>query len=80
MRFLIGSCEETFAAMSEHLERDLPLRRSLRVSLHLKFCKACASVYASLERTVARLRELGPPPASPSIVEAVVERVREEPR
>jgi anti-sigma factor RsiW len=53
--------------------------RRLRLRLHLAGCDACAAVARSLRNTVERLHELEnsfAPGEAPSIVPAVLERIR----
>jgi predicted anti-sigma-YlaC factor YlaD len=80
MRLLIGSCEETLAAMSDHLDGELPPLQRYRVGLHLHVCKLCSPVYSSLRRTVSLLRNTLAPEPSPAFVDTVVARVRGERR
>ena len=81
MRPLIGSCEETGAQFSEHLDGSLEPRRDRRVMRHLRYCRRCRSMYESLVRTVDRVRALGREddhvPAA-SVVEPVVEQIRRD--
>lgn len=81
MRLLIGSCEETRDRLSDHLEGSLPPQRRRRVQRHLRYCRRCRAVYASLVRTVERVRALGLEDdlaASVSLVRPVLERVRSD--
>lgn len=83
MRPWIGSCAETEARLSDHLEGDLPEAEERRVRRHLARCRRCASVYDSLVRAVERVRSLGREDTDvpvPSIAEAVAERIRHEPQ
>ncbi len=79
MEIMVGSCEETSAQLSAHLEGELSGLRGLRVRMHLAGCSACSAVLRSLRKTVERLRQLdedfAPAPA-PSVVPAVLERIR----
>lgn len=77
----IGTCAETEARLSDHLDRDLAARDELRVRRHLAWCRRCRTVYESLARAVESVRGLGrheleEPPAS--VVDAVLERIRHE--
>jgi predicted anti-sigma-YlaC factor YlaD len=79
MDMVVGSCEETSALLSAHLEGELKGLRRLRVRMHLAGCSVCSAVLRSLRDTVERLRQLDgevtPPPAR-SVVPAVLERIR----
>lgn len=83
MRPWMGSCTETEARLSGHLEEDLPARDERLVRRHLGHCRRCRQVYESLLRVVEQLRSAGrddlAEPA-PSIADAVIERVRHERR
>jgi anti-sigma factor RsiW len=79
MDMMVGSCEETRAQLSAHLEGELSGLHGLRVRLHLAGCSACTAAARSLRTTIERLHELGEafaPPAAPSVAPAVVERLR----
>ncbi len=83
MRPWIGSCAETEARMSAHLDRDLPVREERLVRRHLAHCRRCRPVYESLLRAVDHLRAVGRDGLAapvPSIADAVIERVRHERR
>jgi len=83
MRPWIGSCAETEARMSDHLERDLPVRQERRVRRHLMHCRRCRLAYESLLGVVDHLRAFGQNDLAasvPSVADAVVERVRHERR
>ena len=81
MRPWIGTCEETEACLSDHLDHELEAHRERRVTRHLAWCRRCRAVAESLSRVVESVRGLGrleleePPP---SIAEAVIERIRHE--
>ncbi len=79
-----GSCEETRDCLSAHLEDDLEGRRKLLVRRHLARCERCRAVLLSLARAVEHLRSLGRTDfshtPSPSVADAVVDRIRHEPR
>ena len=77
---MVGSCAETGEQLSAHLEGELPGLRRLRVRLHLAGCSACSAVARSLRTTIERLHQLDQgfvPGPSPSVVPAVLERIRE---
>jgi anti-sigma factor RsiW len=79
MDMMVGSCEETRAQLSAHLEGELGGLRRLRVRLHLAGCDACSAIARSLRKTIERLHELDEafaPPPSPSVAPAVLERIR----
>jgi anti-sigma factor RsiW len=80
MDTIVGSCEQTRAQLSDHLDGELHGTRRLRVRLHLAGCEACTAVARSLRATIERLHRLEesfhPDPATPSAVRAVLERIR----
>lgn len=81
MRPWIGTCEETAARLSDHLEAGLAPEQERIVRRHLVWCRRCRRLYESLVRTVERVRALarddeGAP--APSVVAAVTERIRHE--
>ncbi len=83
MRPWIGSCSETEARMSDHLEGDLPVRQERRVRRHLMHCHRCRLAYESLLRTIDHLRTFGQSDLAasvPSVADAVVDRIRHERR
>jgi predicted anti-sigma-YlaC factor YlaD len=74
-----ASCDETQAAMSDHLDGEIGGMRLFRVARHLMRCEHCRGVLRSLARAVEQLRALGrPDPPAPSVVDAVLDRVRTE--
>src|SRR5258708_19204675 len=81
MDMVAGSCEETRAELSDHLEGELHGARRLRVRLHLAGCDACSAIARSLRATIERLHGLEqnfrPERSSSSVVPAVLERIRE---
>jgi hypothetical protein len=82
-RLLVGGCEETLPRLSEIAEGEAHGIRGWRARAHLARCELCQAVYDSLVRTVERLRALGEndrPPASGSVADAVLDRVRDEPQ
>jgi anti-sigma factor RsiW len=79
MRLWGGSCAETEARLSDHLDGDLSITEDRRVHRHLARCRRCQSVFDSLTRVVERLRSLGREDieaAMPSIAETVATRIR----
>lgn len=83
MRPWIGSCADTAARLSDHLEGELPATEERRVRRHLARCKRCAFMYDSLVRAVERVRALGREDIDapvPSVSEVVAARIRHEPR
>jgi len=83
MRPWIGSCSETEARMSDHLEGDLPVRQERRVRRHLMHCHRCRLAYESLLQTIDHLRTFGQSDLAasvPSVADAVVDRIRHERR
>lgn len=81
MRPWIGTCAETEARLSDHLDHELGAREEKRVTRHLAWCRRCRAVAESLSRVVESVRGLGrleleePPP---SVADAVLERIRHE--
>lgn len=83
MRPWIGTCEETGARLSDHLEHELGPREERRVRRHLAWCRPCRAVFESLSRVVEDVRALGrsdEAAETPSVASAVVERIRHERR
>ena len=82
MRPRIGTCEETGACLSDHLDETLPAGQARRVQRHLAWCKRCRAVFESLSRVVESVRALGRDDdrPAPSVADAVSERIRREPR
>lgn len=81
MRLWAGSCAETEARLSDHLDGDLSAAKDLRVHPHLARCRQCQSILDSLTRVVERLRSLGREDIEatmPSIAETVATRIRRE--
>ncbi len=81
MRPWIGSCKQTMARMSGHLEHDLAPREERRVTRHLARCHRCHAVFQSLVRAVEQLRALGRDDTSRpdySIADLVTERIRHD--
>ncbi len=80
MDMMVGSCMETREQLSAHLEGELTGLRRLRVRLHLAGCSVCSAGARSLRKTIERLHQLDQafaPGPSPSVVPAVLERIRE---
>jgi anti-sigma factor RsiW len=75
-----GTCHETGEHLSEHLDGELRGWRRLRVARHLARCELCQAVLRSLVRTLEAVRSLGQvePAPAPSVVPAVMARIREE--
>lgn len=81
MRPWIGSCKQTMARLSGHLEDDLPPRQERRVRRHLVRCHRCRSAFESLARAVEHLRSFGTQDLHepmPSVANAVAETIRHE--
>ena len=79
----VATCEETRELMSAHLEGDLQGREQRRVLRHLARCERCRALLQSLARAIEHVRALGRTEEStsgPSVADAVVRRIREEPR
>ena len=77
MRPWIGSCQETEACMSDHLEAALPATDERRVRRHLLVCSRCRAIFASLTRVVTGVRDLASSePERPSSADAVLDRLR----
>jgi predicted anti-sigma-YlaC factor YlaD len=83
MNIIAGSCEETGARLSAHLEGELHGPRKWRVTMHLWRCDRCRAVLRSLVRAVEQIQQLGreqfAPPQAPSVADTVVERIRRDP-
>lgn len=82
-RLLFGGCEETRERLSEVVEGEARGIRGWRARAHLARCELCQAAYESLLGAVERLRALGDtdrPPSFGSVADAVVDRVRREPR
>jgi predicted anti-sigma-YlaC factor YlaD len=83
MDVMVGSCEETREQLSASVEGELTGVQRMRVRLHLAGCDLCSAVARSLRKTMERLRDLDEtfaPAPSPSIVPAVLERIRRHER
>ena len=52
------SCRERVERLCDYLDRDLAPSRRRLVAAHRRSCRSCAELLASLERTVATLKEL----------------------
>jgi anti-sigma factor RsiW len=81
MRPRIGSCKQTMARMSGHLDHDLPAGHERRVVRHLARCHRCRAVYDSLTRAVDQVRGLGRSDLerpAPSVADVVTKRIRRE--
>ena len=83
LRQWVATCEQTRDRLSAHLEGSLGGREAKRVLRHLARCPHCREALRSLARTVDGLRSLGRAdsrsPASPSVVDTVVDRIRDGP-
>jgi predicted anti-sigma-YlaC factor YlaD len=82
LRLYFGSCDETRALLSDHLEGELTGRRQRRVLRHLVRCERCRALLAALARTVEQLHSLGRADAGGgiSVADSVLERIRAAPR
>jgi anti-sigma factor RsiW len=80
MRPWIGTCEQTQACLSDHLDATLPDADEKRVRRHLAWCKRCQALFASLSRVVESVHALGHDDQrpAPSVADAVTERLRRE--
>jgi predicted anti-sigma-YlaC factor YlaD len=80
LRPWVATCAETRDRLSAHLEGALRGREAKRVLRHLARCPHCREVLRSLARTADGLRSLGRADsgahAQPSIVDAVIARIR----
>jgi anti-sigma factor RsiW len=72
-----GTCHETGEHLSDYVDGELRGLRRLRVVRHLARCELCQAVLGSLIRTLEALRSLGQVEPAPSVVPAVVARIRE---
>jgi len=79
-RWRAATCEETAEQLSAYLEGDLEASSGRRVAKHLRRCARCRALLASLGRTIEHLRSLRALPENgrPSVVQAVMERIRRE--
>jgi hypothetical protein len=81
-RLLIGGCDGARERLSDIAEGEARGIRGWRARAHLARCELCQAAYESLLRTIERLRDLGEtdrPFSYGSVVDAVTERVRQEP-
>lgn len=81
MRPWIGTCAETGDHLSDHIDHTLEPAQERRVRRHLEWCSHCRALYASLARTVERVRKLGeddPVPVPPSVAATVIDRIRRD--
>ncbi|MFL1464212.1 zf-HC2 domain-containing protein [Roseococcus sp. DSY-14] len=53
------TCQEVALRLSDHLDRALPLRRSLGVQAHLALCPNCRRYAAQLRETLGLARAAG---------------------
>ena len=81
-RLRLGTCEETYDSLSDHLENELRGLRKRRVLNHLARCERCRALMLSLKNAVEQIRTLArvQPPLAPSLADAVVGRIRHEAR
>jgi predicted anti-sigma-YlaC factor YlaD len=81
LRPWVATCAETRERLSAHLDGELKGREGKRVLRHLARCPHCRELLQSLARAVDSLRSLGQTGVlapSPSVAEAVVDRIRHE--
>jgi predicted anti-sigma-YlaC factor YlaD len=81
LRPWVATCAETRERLSAHLDGELRGREAKRVLRHLARCPHCRELLQSLARAVDNLRALGQvgvPAPSPSVAEAVVDRIRHD--
>lgn len=80
LRPWVATCAETRERLSAVLDGSLYGRDAKRVLRHLARCPNCQEALRTLARTVNGLRSLGRvdalAPPQPSVVRAVVERIR----
>jgi len=81
LRPWVATCAETRERLSAHLDGELEGREGKRVLRHLARCHHCRELLRSLTRAVDSLRTLGQrdvPSPTPSVADAVVDRIRHE--
>jgi len=81
LRPWVATCAETRERLSAHLDGELKGREGKRVLRHLARCHHCRELLRSLTRAVDSLRTLGQrdvPSPTPSVADAVVDRIRHE--
>ena len=69
-------CKKIFAALSEYLDGDLPVRNCRELERHLKDCKPCLAYLETLKSTVKACREYSVaevPPPSPRVRAALLD-------
>jgi hypothetical protein len=77
----VASCAETSGRLSDYVDGELEGRGLARVSRHLARCRRCRALLDSLSGILSQLRAVGEqvPPASPSLVAAVLARIERDP-
>lgn len=81
LRPWVATCAETRERLSAHIDGELKGREGKRVLRHLARCHHCRELLRSLTRAVDSLRTLGQrdiPSPTPSVADAVVDRIRHE--
>lgn len=75
-----ADCAETARRLSAHADGTLGGIHRRRVERHLAVCPGCRRMFERLMRGLAALRDLrgDPPPITPSIAEAVRQRIGDE--
>ena len=81
LRPWVATCAETRERLSAHIDGELKGREGKRILRHLARCHHCRELLRSLTRAVDSLRALGQrdvPSPTPSVADAVVDRIRHE--
>ncbi|MEW6581337.1 MAG: zf-HC2 domain-containing protein [Actinomycetota bacterium] len=75
-----ADCHEAARLMSELADGQLRGLRRWRVARHVLMCEICAPIYRGLLATIESVRSLAAdrPPPSPSFVDDVVTRIRDD--
>ena len=72
-------CKKIFAALSEYLDGNLPVRNCRELEHHLKDCQPCLAYLETLKSTVKACREYSVgevPPPNPRVRAALLETMR----
>ena len=74
-------CKKIFAALSEYLDGELPVRNCRELERHLKDCQPCLAYLETLKSTVKACQEYSVteiPPPSPRVRTALLEAMRKK--
>jgi predicted anti-sigma-YlaC factor YlaD len=78
---MVATCEETESRLSAYVDGDLRSMSRRRIERHLSRCRGCQEVLDALTRALGGLRTLGgrgETPATSSLAETVVDRIRRD--